>query len=1510
MKRTAQVLKWLGIGVGLLLLGVGLLLWFALETQPGHSFLLRTALDQAEARIDGNIRVGAIRSEGLLRGFQLVDVAVVDLESRPLFQADSLRLGYSVRRLLQGDIVLRPIEIWRPRLVLETLSNQERGNLARIFRLDSGEDGEADPDQPRDDSGPEAGGLRVALDGTRLHDGSFVLRNPINGDPPERAIVAEVPGRDGLYREIRFDGIEARLGRVRLADPGEPGERFEIDALAFTGHLFDDPFRVSNLQGEFHREGTRLVATIDELELPGSQARGQLVLDWGDEDSAPRLELLADVDRLRFSDLHWLEPRIPQGEGSLVIAGEGPVDRGSWRATELDLRVGSSRVQGRLGLDLGDRLRFTATELVADGFDLALVEPWLQEPLPVGGVLDGRISLSGGFDALEVDAGLDWWPERQGSGGERLAPASIAADGTLLLEGEVPGVRGLVARIDSLPLMALDPILGESPLRGRATVEVSAGGRLETGIQLSADVVHRADAGQASRVLAAGTVQRDEQGVRLALDGGLDPLDLDGIGQLLGRELPASGTVSGSWRAHGRLTDLVVWTRLQTEGGSLAIDASGDVTDLARGYRVQASTSGFDLAVLLPDVPDPTELRGSLELDGRGLDLDTVEGVARVELTDTRSGHVLLDRFHVDLEAVDGRLLVNGLEVTSPMGSATGAGELGLASDAGVGRVALEWELPELRELRPILMGDTIIQVDTLTALELETLRFDGIDPDTLGAAEGRMLDGSARGELNLSGGIRALMVDGFAEFEALEWREGRVESGRMDAVAQLDSLALSHVEGTVQLSEWGWGVWTFQQGAAEARWGSGEGQVAFDVLREAGESYRADAGFRADSTGVDAELSELVLLMDSVEWRLEGTSRLRWADRRLEVDAFEMASAARPGSDAAPAPMSLSATGVLDLEGDSDFGLRTQGLELARLGRLARLDDPPTGLLDLDLQVWGPAASPEMEGEIQLQNLEVEGARLDRVAGTLAYADRTATARVNVDHDGQRLLIADGTYPVDLAFREVEERFPDRAVDVTLEIAALPAATPLAFVQGLEQVEGTLDGQIVLRGEPSDLRPSGALQLTGGALSLPDLGLSPREIEADFELSEDGLVAVSGRMRSQGLAEISGTVDLTELADPGFDLRIMASGFQATQRRDLEARVGGEITLTGRFQAPRVGGTVRVEQGVMFLEEIARSAEVVDLTDPAFFDVVDTTLVADRPAVEAAQNPFLNNLVVNVDLTLERDFWLRSREMNVEIGGDLIVTFDRPQREILLVGTLQAIRGNYVAFGRQFQVQDGVVEFVGTPGINPTLDIQAVHRLRRESQEPLNIIAAVEGPLQNLRISLESEAQPPIAQSDLISYLLFGRPSFALGSGEASVLEGAAGAGVSVGIGTLAGQLSSVVAQQIGLDYFSITQSQDSGLGVGAGGVGSAFADTQIEVGQYVAEELYLAMVLRPLGGLGSGQTQIPGARLEWRFTDTWTFEAFVEDRFGREGVYSFGDAGLQLSRIFGIEIYREWGY
>ena len=77
------------------------------------------------------------------------------------------------------------------------------------------------------------------------------------------------------------------------------------------------------------------------------------------------------------------------------------------------------------------------------------------------------------------------------------------------------------------------------------------------------------------------------------------------------------------------------------------------------------------------------------------------------------------------------------------------------------------------------------------------------------------------------------------------------------------------------------------------------------------------------------------------------------------------------------------------------------------------------------------------------------------------------------------------------------------------------------------------------------------------------------------------------------------------------------------------------------------------------------------------------------------------------VDLEVPRATWLRSTDMDVEIGGALSVWYSRALGDLVMVGDLQALRGSYMVLGRRFEVSGGTVRFLGTPGINPTLAVE-----------------------------------------------------------------------------------------------------------------------------------------------------------------------------------------------------------
>src|SRR5207253_35959 len=226
------------------------------------------------------------------------------------------------------------------------------------------------------------------------------------------------------------------------------------------------------------------------------------------------------------------------------------------------------------------------------------------------------------------------------------------------------------------------------------------------------------------------------------------------------------------------------------------------------------------------------------------------------------------------------------------------------------------------------------------------------------------------------------------------------------------------------------------------------------------------------------------------------------------------------------------------------------------------------------------------------------------------------------------------------------------------------------------------------------------------------------------------------------------------------------------------------------------------------------------------------------------------------------------------------------------------------------------------TPGLDPNLNIVAVYRVTTAQGDPLNIQANVTGTLQSPQVTLTSDAQPAISESDLVSYLMFGRPTYQLAASERAAAGATSRAGATAaGLGNLAYRFISPsllgyaatglenFAQTLGLDYVAITSAEVAQSPIGTGNLFSGIlAGSQVELGRYLNDNLFLAFTQR-LAGANTGTARTPGVRLEWRLQPEYTLELFAEDRFARTP--SFGlESTAEAKRVYGLFLFREWGY
>jgi translocation and assembly module TamB len=249
--------------------------------------------------------------------------------------------------------------------------------------------------------------------------------------------------------------------------------------------------------------------------------------------------------------------------------------------------------------------------------------------------------------------------------------------------------------------------------------------------------------------------------------------------------------------------------------------------------------------------------------------------------------------------------------------------------------------------------------------------------------------------------------------------------------------------------------------------------------------------------------------------------------------------------------------------------------------------------------------------------------------------------------------------------------------------------------------------------------------------------------------------------------------------------------------------------------------------------------------------------------------------------------------------------------------GVILSDRGQYRFQSRMFQIRQGAATFINSPQLNPILQVTGEYDVQLPTREAIAIRIVISGTLDQPKIALESDAQPPISQTDLLSYLAFGRSSSSLlqqeggglttgGSGGGNIVgAGAAFAAKQIGaaaLGALTDQAAGQAARSLGADFLNITPADVSF------DAGSFLRGTQIEFGKYIQTHTFLQLQIRP----DPASLQRPGFDISHRFNTRtgYRIDASFEPRYLLKQPTLSTDQVPQTTSAFGLFLVREWRY
>lgn len=1383
--------------------------------------------------------------------------------------------------------------------------------------------------------------------------------------PVERMIPGvELPRHGTLDGRLSLQGDPAAMrvdGDIVFTDPVVGWSRIVADG----GVAMADQVRFMDLSLELRPLRTDLVrGEIPQLPA-GSTITGQATLDGvlsgplrldadlaihdpatGVSQVAARGTLDSGPDDVRFTDFRMqfsplrsglVRDELPWLPASATIAGRLRLHGSTAAVLGIDGDVsvteptsGESRIAAVGGVDLRDGLRLRDLHLTLDPLRVDLVRDELPE-LPPGATVTGRLRLDGDPGSLlRMDGDLTL---RDPATGE----SQVAGSGAVELNGQLT-FHDMDLRLSPLQVSLLRRFHADLPVGGTLAGTVLLDGGPSARLVLQGDLVHR-EAGERSRVAGEAEIV---PGAWARADVRLLPLSLTTVGRFV-PEAALHGEAHGTLQAVGDLGDLAISADLVVpDGGELVAEGRLDLEGDRPAYDVVTRVQRFDLAAVTARAPAATDLTGSIDASGRGLDPATMRAELHADLVGSAVDGLAVDEVRVRLGIADGLARIDSsvARIGSAMAWADGAfglvgwqdGELRYRvsldsldavapyfppADTGMvaprppvrrAAVAEARAAAERADRRRLVEALATGRVPPAEPLPVDTLALFGIPRDTLA---GRL---DAEGVLR--GNVETFDLLGRLEVEELVARGHYVESGR----AEYAWLRRGHPDPMIEVDAAGEGLviegFALDSALLSVRHRGerhGTGRAVLAAWQDDDTDYRADVEFTVALDRSELLLHDLALRFDTIDWRSTGPGRISWGGDGVEIDDIELAS----GDGGL-----VFIDGLLPIDDEADLRIVLREVELAHVGLLLQDEADLAGRVTLEAQVQGTARAPRFEGFGILADGAGNGQELPDIRATFAYQDTQLVLDAELFDDGRSFAAAQGTLPIDLAFvGAADPRFVEGALVLDVRADSLPIDALPALTDAVSQAEGTVAGVLFIRGTWNAPALEGEATLHDASFRLDATGVRYEEVAGSLRLAGRSLVVDSLVARSGGPVRVAGTVDLSTLTEPGFDLSITAENAWAMHNDDIQLRVDADLDVTGPLDALLITGTAHSRQAVIYVPE-ARDKHLVDFGDSDLLEELDGRLLDQTEELIDTPSPVLANLEVRVDLHISPDTWVRSTDLNVEIYtppdlGPLQVRLDQGAGRITLEGTVNSDRGEYSFMGRRFRITRGAATFVGASEPDPLLQIVAEHEVRVPGREAFAIRVVVGGTATAPTLAVESDSRPPIEQTDLFTYIALGRSAGALMQQQGSALGGQ-GAPSGDLVGNVAGlatvQMTAIAANMM-LDEFESEMAREFGLDVlhispadlptelFTGRFADLLRGTEVEAGRYIGRRLFASLRTRL-----TTETR-PGATLEYSTPTGYRWTTSLDPRF-LPPEPTLRDVEPDRASVFGAFMFREWRF
>ena len=818
-------------------------------------------------------------------------------------------------------------------------------------------------------------------------------------------------------------------------------------------------------------------------------------------------------------------------------------------------------------------------------------------------------------------------------------------------------------------------------------------------------------------------------------------------------------------------------------------------------YRFDLVTKKIDLAQLT----GIDSLRSSINLQanvrGRGFNIKSLSAKAVINMTESRLRQVHLDTLFANIQYGNENIQLDSVWLKTRNFSIGAAGNYSLRSNSDI----------------------------RLTA------RFDGIDEFTsFLPVDSIQTSGTVRGHLT---GIKdSLNLLASVELDESHYQDFSFSGLRMDANARLTP-ADTIVHANLLIKNPGNG--SFMLNSLSAVIEASPDSVLLDA-QLTGE----DLNSRIRTSILPREKLKFMLTEWLINYKNEHWA-LQQAPAVIEIDSvnyyvnhFKIASGDSDSSQY------VTAQGTISRIGDEDFQLKIANIHLAWLTELLQMETKASGLLNLNLNLNGPAGSPLIKGDFGLRQAVFNDYALTKLEGTVNYQDNRLKTEVQVVPRDSGEIAFTGTIPLQLHLDSMNFNFdPKDSVDALLIVERFPLTALNAIVMA-DEIKGLMNGRVTVKGTVDSPNLSGDLGMRNGSFKMAKYGIDYRDIGFNMQFLPEKITldtflikTADGQMMATGQTDFNSAFYTGDISQS--KIAVQFNKFNPFNHDQFNMQLSGDAGLSGEKGKAVFDGNLNIPQSEIYLPAVLRmlgKMNTYEIPEPILVKELkgmsaqsDTIILLRTEAKQDSTGPgYFDRFTGKIKLRIPRNTWIKSEDMHIELSGDLELIKHKDFFEIF--GTVDVVRGQYDLLGKTFVIDEGTIRFQGGEDLNPGLDIKASYSFRTSERIEQELTVKVSGTAESPAVSFSMDDES-VNEGDALSYILFGKGMNELSTDQHSNLSGSGGGSLAGNAAAtlISSQISGFLGNKLNMDYLEI-KSEDG------------FENATVVVGKYITNDLFVS--------------------------------------------------------------------